>query len=128
MLLLPLSHFIELLIDLIDGGGDVVQLSNGLAVGSTVFVAPPLQYTGNGSSNDEADAFSRSLWGLTGPSERTGRAKPGGRYESWEETACTERAKGNEKLKPSCSHSFPIQTQLRITVKPWSSAKTGETS
>ena len=72
MLLLPLSHFIELLIDLIDGGGDVVQLSNGLAVGSTVFVAPPLQYTGNGSSNDKADAFSRSLWGLTGPSEREG--------------------------------------------------------
>ena len=54
VLLLPLGHVIELVIDLINGGGDVVQLSDGLAVGSVIFPAHPVEDSSDDGSEDEA--------------------------------------------------------------------------
>ena len=43
VLLLPLGHVIELVVYLMNGGGDVFQLSNGLTVGSVIFPTHPVE-------------------------------------------------------------------------------------
>jgi len=55
MLLLPHGDAIELVIDLMNGGGDVVQLSNGLTVGSIIFPTHPVEDSSDDGSEDEAD-------------------------------------------------------------------------
>ena len=55
VLLLPRGHVIELVIDLMNGGGDVVQLSNGLTVGSIIFPTHPVEDSSDDGSEDEAD-------------------------------------------------------------------------
>ena len=47
VLLLPLRHVVQLVIDLMNGGGDVFQLSNGLTVGGVVRPAHPLEDLGH---------------------------------------------------------------------------------
>ena len=55
VLLLPRGHVIELVIDLMNGGGDVVQLSNGLTVGGVVLSAHPVEQASDDGSEDETD-------------------------------------------------------------------------
>ena len=55
VLLLPRGHVIELVVDLMNGGGDVVQLSDGLTVGSIVFPAHPVEDSSDDGSEDEAE-------------------------------------------------------------------------
>tara|TARA_B100000809_G_scaffold201452_1_gene202047 strand:+ start:58 stop:294 length:237 start_codon:yes stop_codon:yes gene_type:complete len=54
MLLLPHGDAIELVINLMNGGGDVVQLSDGLTVGSVILPAHPVEDSSDDGSEDEA--------------------------------------------------------------------------
>jgi len=47
VLLLPLHHVVQLIIDLMNGRGDVFQLSNDLTVGGVVRPAHPLEDLGH---------------------------------------------------------------------------------
>lgn len=49
VLLLPLRHVVQLLVYLMDGLGDVFQLSDGFTVGGIVFTTHPLEEAGDDS-------------------------------------------------------------------------------
>jgi hypothetical protein len=57
MLLLPRGHVIELVVDLMNGGGDVVQPGDGLTVGSIVFPAHRAEGAGDDGGQDEDGTF-----------------------------------------------------------------------
>jgi hypothetical protein len=47
VLLLPLSDLVYLLVDVLDGGGDVVELAHGPAVGVVVLAADAVEESGD---------------------------------------------------------------------------------